>query len=170
MFRGVCLVNLKMEPWYHKTTEEIALRNCLTYRCSFTNLCPAHCDLMNYSTSGFSVLHYLPEFAQIHVHWVGDAIQPSHPLLPPFPPAFNLSQHQGLFQSIGASASVLPMNIQGWLPLGLTGLISLSLRVWLFKRHHALGLQKGYLYSPLQICQFGSRIALGNFLTFFPLW
>ena len=92
---------------------------------------------MDCSTSCFSVLHHLPEFAQTHVHWVGDAIQPSHPLLTPSSPALNLSQHQGFFpvswlfasggQSIGASASasVLPMNFQGWFPLGLTGLISL---------------------------------------------
>ena len=74
-----------------------------------------------------------PEFAQIHVHWVSDVIQPSHPLLPPYHFAFNLSQHQGLFQWVSsshqvakvigasASASVLPMNIQDWFPLGLTG-------------------------------------------------
>ena len=81
------------------------------------------------------VLHLLMEFAQTHVHWVRDAIQPSHLLSSPSLPTFNLSQHQGLFQtfftsggqSIGASTStsVLPMNIQGWFPLGLTGLISL---------------------------------------------
>ena len=72
----------------------------------------------------------------LKLHWVGDAIQPSHPLLSPFPPVFSLSQHQSLFkwitftfasggQSIGASASapILPMNIQDWFPLGLTGLI-----------------------------------------------
>ena len=53
---------------------------------------------MNCSTSVFPVLHYFSEFAQTHVHWVGDAIQPSHPLSSPSPPAFNLSQHQGLFQ------------------------------------------------------------------------
>ena len=94
------------------------------------------CDPMDCSTPGFSVLHHLPEFAQTHVHWFSDAIQPSHPLLIPSP-AFSLSQHQGFFpmswlfasgsQSIGASAStsVLPMNIQRWFPLGLTGLISL---------------------------------------------
>ena len=50
---------------------------------------------MDYSTPGFPVLHYLLEFTQTHVYWVGDAIQPSHPLLPPSP-ALNLSQHQGL--------------------------------------------------------------------------
>ena len=52
---------------------------------------------MDCSTSGFLVLHYLPEFAQTRVHLVNDVIQSSHPLLPPSPPAFNLSQHQGLF-------------------------------------------------------------------------
>ena len=53
---------------------------------------------MDYSTPGFPVLHYLEEFAQTHAHRVGDAIQPSHPLSSPSPPALNLSQHQGLFQ------------------------------------------------------------------------
>ena len=87
---------------------------------------------MDGSTPGFPVPHYLPEFAQIHIHWVSDAIYPSHPLLSPSPFAFNLFQHQGLFQSSGgqsvetsALASVLPMNIQGWFILELTGLISL---------------------------------------------
>ena len=56
------------------------------------------CDLVDYSTPGFPVLGYLPEFAHTHAHWVGDAIQPSHPLSPPSPPALSLSQHQGLFQ------------------------------------------------------------------------
>ena len=55
-------------------------------------------DPMDCSTSGFPVLHYLSQFAQTHVHWVIDAIQPSHPLSPPSPPALNLSQHQGLSQ------------------------------------------------------------------------
>ena len=77
---------------------------------------------MGCSTPGFPVLHHLLELTQTHVHLVNDAIQPSHPLLPPSPPIFNLSQHQGLFQlfvsggqSIGAPAlaPVLPMNIQG---------------------------------------------------------
>ena len=57
---------------------------------------------MDCSTLGFPVLHYLPEFAQTHVHWVGDGIQPSHSLLSPSPPAFNLSQHQGLFQWVSS--------------------------------------------------------------------
>ena len=80
---------------------------------------------------------YLPEFAQTHVHWVGDAIQLEQPLLPPSPPTFKSfpalgSSPMGLFssggQSIGAStsASVLPMNIQYWFPLSLTGLSSLQ--------------------------------------------
>ena len=54
---------------------------------------------MDYSMPGFPVHHQLPKLPQIHVHWVGDAIQPSHPLSSPSPPAFNLSQHQGLFQN-----------------------------------------------------------------------
>ena len=60
----------------------------------------------NCSTPGFPLLHQLPELAQTHVHWVGDAIQPSHPLLSPSPPAFNLSQHQGLFQWVSSSHQV----------------------------------------------------------------
>ena len=57
---------------------------------------------MDCNTPGFPVLHYLLEFAQPRIHWVGDAIQPSHPLLPPSPPAFNLSQHQDRFQWVGS--------------------------------------------------------------------
>ena len=104
--------------------------------CSVTQLCPTLCYFMDCNTPGFPVLHSLPEFAQTHVHWVGDAIQSSHPLLLPSAPALNLSQHQGLLQlnqffssggqSVGASASasVLSMNIQDWFPLGWTGWIS----------------------------------------------
>ena len=57
---------------------------------------------MDCSTPGFPVLHHLLEFAQTHVHWVGDAIQPSHHLLSPSPPALNLSKHQGLFEWVGS--------------------------------------------------------------------
>ena len=65
---------------------------------SVTQSCPNLCNPMDYSTPGFPVHHQLPELAQTHDHGVGDAIQPSHPLSSPSPPAFNLSQHQGLFQ------------------------------------------------------------------------
>ena len=74
--------------------------------CSVTKLCPAFCDPMDCSTPGSSVLHSLLEFAQTHVRWVGDVIQPSHPLSPPSSPALNLSQHQGLFQWVGSSHKV----------------------------------------------------------------
>ena len=106
--------------------------------CSFTKLCPTLCDPTDCSTTGFPALHQVPEFTQTHLHWFGDAVQPSHPLLLPSPPAFNLSQHKGLFQWVGSSdqvakilelqlsASVLPVIIPGWFPLGLTGLISLQ--------------------------------------------
>ena len=73
---------------------------------SVTQSCPALCDPMDYSTPGFPVHHQLPELAQTHVHRVGGAIQPSHPLSSPSPPAFNLSQHQGLFQWISSSHQV----------------------------------------------------------------
>ena len=71
--------------------------------CSVSQLCPTLCDPMDCSTPGLPVHHHLPEFAQTHVHWVGDAIQPSHPLLSPSPLAFNLPQHQGLFQWVSSS-------------------------------------------------------------------
>ena len=61
------------------------------------------CDPMDYSTPGFPVPHQPPEIPQTHVHQLGDAIQPSHPLLPPSPPAFNLYQPQGLSQCVGSS-------------------------------------------------------------------
>ena len=106
---------------------------------SVTQLCPTLCDPMDCRTPGFPVHHQLLlQPAQTHVHKVGDAIEPSHPLLSPSSPTFNLSQHQGLFQWVSsshqvakvlefqASASVLPMNIQDWFPLGWTGLISLQ--------------------------------------------
>ena len=93
---------------------------------------------MDCSTPGLLVYHQLPEFSQTHVHWVSDAIQPSHLLLSLSSTPFNPSQHQDLFpvsqffasggQSIRAiaSESVLPMNIQDWVPLRWTGLISLQ--------------------------------------------
>ena len=65
-------------------------------------LYPTLCKPLDCSTPGFTVLHYLPELAQSHVHWVGDAIQQSRPLSSPFPPGFNLSHLQGLFWWVGS--------------------------------------------------------------------
>ena len=82
------------------------IENILTYRWAFssvTELCPTLCDPINRSTPGLPVHHQLPEFAQTCVHWVGAAIQPSHLLLSPSPPAFNLSQHLGLFKWVSSS-------------------------------------------------------------------
>ena len=94
--------------WFGKKIWSIMINSSLGWfqsayhwRCySVAQLRPTLCDSMDCSTLGSSVLHYLPEFAQSHVHGVSDAIQPSHPLSPPSP-AFNLSQHQGLFQRVG---------------------------------------------------------------------
>ena len=86
---------------------------------------------MDYSTPGFPVHHQLPELAQIHDHWVSDTIQSSHPVvhlsfyLQSFPTSKSFLMSQ-FFTSGSASVSVLPMNIQGWFPLGLTSWISLQ--------------------------------------------
>ena len=101
--------------------------------------CPTLCDPVNHSTPGLPVRYQLPEFTQTHVHLVGDAIQPSHPLSSPSPPAHNPSQDQSLFQWVNSShqvakvlefqpqsASVLPMNMQDCSTLGWTGWISLQ--------------------------------------------
>ena len=97
-----------------------------TYCCSVTKSCPALYNPLNRSTPGFPVLHYLPEFAQTHVHWVGDAIPPFSSSVVPFSclqslPASRSFPISRLFasggQSIGASASILPMNSQWWRPL-----------------------------------------------------
>ena len=69
---------------------------------SVAQSCPTLCNPMDYSTPGLPVHHQLLEFSQTHVHWVDDAIQPSRPLLSPSPPAFNLSQHQGLFKWVSS--------------------------------------------------------------------
>ena len=73
------------------------------------------CDPMNHCKPGLPVPHQLPESTQTHVHWVGDAIQPSHPLLSPSPPAFNLSQYQGVCKWVSFShqvAKVLEFQLQ----------------------------------------------------------
>ena len=73
---------------------------------SVAQSCPTLCDPMNHSTPGLPVHHQLPEFTQTHVHRVRDAIQPSHPLSSPSPPAPNPSQHQSLFQWVNSSHEV----------------------------------------------------------------
>ena len=82
---------------------------------SVTQSCPTLCNPRDCTTPGLPVHHQLWEFTQTHVHWVGDAIQPSHPLSSPSPPAFNLSQHQGLFKWVSSShqvAKVLECQLQ----------------------------------------------------------
>ena len=105
---------------------------------SVGQVCTTLCDPMDCSTPGLPVHHQLPELAQTHVHRVGDAIQPSHPLSSPSPPAFNLSQHQGIFQWVSSShqvGKVFKIHLQhqsfqwifkGLISLGLIGLISLQ--------------------------------------------
>ena len=99
--------------------------------------CPTLCDPMDCSMPGLPGHHQLPEFTQIHVHWVSDAMQPSHPLSSPSPPALNLSQHQGLFKWVSSlhqrakvlsfSFNISPSNEHsGLIPLGWTGWVSLQ--------------------------------------------
>ena len=100
---------------------------------SVTQSCLTLYDPLDCSAPGFPVHHQLPEFTQTHVPWVGDVIQPFHPLFTS-PAALNLSQHQGLFHSVlhwwpkycSFSFNILPMNIQGWFLLGWAGWISLQ--------------------------------------------
>ena len=102
-----------------RTHWEISLHNMLQfYLVQFSSVAqssPTLCNPMNRSTPGLPVHHQLPGFTQTHVHRVGDAIQPSHPLSSPFPPAFNLSQYQGLLQSASSLhqvAKVLELQLQ----------------------------------------------------------
>ena len=130
---------------------------------SVAQSCSTLFDPMEWSKSGLPVHHQLPEFTQTQVHWLGDAIQPSHPLSSPSPPAFNLSQHQGLFKWVSSShlvakvlefqlqffkvsASVLPMNTQDWSPWGWTGWISLQSK-GLLKVFSDTTVQKHQLFS-----------------------
>ena len=143
--------------------------------CSVCKLCLTLCNPMNCTTPGFPVLHCLLELAQTHVHWIGDAIQPSHPLSLSSPPALNLSQHRSfpmswLFtaggQSIGASASVLPMNSQNCFLLGMTGLISKRYNFFFTKSH--IDTPESLLHLPP--LYFSGTYKLYNFLFFFLFW
>ena len=116
---------------------------------SVTQLSLTLCDPANCSTPGFPVYHQLPELTQTHVHHVSDAILPSHPLSSPSPSTFNHSfPASGSFQMspfftsgirVSVSASVLPMNIQDWFPLGWTGWIFLQSKGLssLLQHHHS---------------------------------
>ena len=133
---------------------------------SVAQLCLTLCDHMNCSTPGLPVHHQLPELTQTHVHWVGDAIQPSQSSVVPFSSCLQSFPESESFsmsrffasggQSIGvsASASVLPMNIQDWFPLVWTGLISLLSK----------GLSRVFSNTIIQKHQFFSAQAFFFFL------
>ena len=141
----------KKKPQWDGQSVSSVNQSCLTLwdpmACSMPSF-PVHCQLW--------------EFTQTQVHWVGDAIKPSHPLPSPSPPTFKFSQHQGLFkrqlftsggQTIGisASTSVLAMNIQDWFPLGWTGWMSLQCK----------GLSRVFSNTTVQKHQFfGTQLSL----------
>ena len=94
-----CWRRLLRVPWTTRRSNQSILKEISSVQfSSVAQSCPTLGDPMNCSTSGLPVNHQLPELAQTHVHRIGDAIQPSHPLLFPSPPTFDLSQHQGLFK------------------------------------------------------------------------
>ena len=113
----VCLSSILVDIKQLRSKQSVYVHMCIDYVqfSSVTQSCLTLCDPMNRSTPGLPVHHQLPESTQTHVHWVGDAIQPSYPLLSPSLPAFNLSQHQGLFQWVSSShkvAKVLEFQLQ----------------------------------------------------------
>ena len=85
---------------------DLTLVDFLRHCCSSTKSCPTLCNPMDCSMPDLPVHHQFPEFTLTHVHWVGDDTRPSHPLLSPSPPAFKLSQHQGLFKWVSSSYQV----------------------------------------------------------------
>ena len=100
LYSSVCLCWLSI--LYVQFSLQRVRHNWATFTFTFrfssvVQLCLTLCDPMDWSTTGFLVHHQLPELAQAHVYWVSNAIQPSHPLSPPYPPALNLSQHQSIF-------------------------------------------------------------------------
>ena len=135
---------------------------------SVAQSCPALCDPMNRSTPGLPVHHHLPEFTQTHVYWVNDAIQPSHPLSSPSPPAPDPSQHQSLFQWVNSSwggqstgvsalASFPPKKSQGWSPSEWTGWISLQYK-GLSRVFSNTTVQKHQFFRPQPSSQSNSHI------------
>ena len=112
-------LEILLEVMWQPGWEESLGENCSAGKSSLTLCGPVNCSM-----PGFPVLHCIRESAQTLVHWVGDAIQPSHPLLL-LPSIF---PNIRVFSNESALASALPVSIQGWFPLGLTGLISLQSR------------------------------------------
>ena len=129
--------------------------------CSVAQLCPALCDPMDCSTSGFPVFHHLPEFAQIHVHWVDHAIHlivcHSFLFLPSIFPSISVFSNESALHVRWPNywrfsfTSVLPMNIQDWFPLRLTGWISMQSK----------GLSRVFSNTTVQKHQFfGTQLSL----------
>ena len=125
-------LNSEVIPWHVKNTwakrsrqyteSKILWTHLITSVSSVAQSCPTLCDPMNRSTPGLPVHHQLLEFTQTHVHWVSDAIQPSHPLSAPSPPEFNLSHYQSfqmsqLFASGGQSIGVPALLEASLLPI-----------------------------------------------------
>ena len=109
----ICCVSLLSTNYLKKKCKKTVLftklPKAMKYFSQFSSIsqsCLTLCNPMDCSTPGLPVHHQLLELTQTHVHWVGDAIQPSHPLSSPSPPAFNLSQHQGLFKWVSSSHQV----------------------------------------------------------------
>ena len=82
------------------------------YCCSVDPLCPTFCNSMDYSKPGLPIPHHIPEFSQVHVHFTGDAVQPSHPLMPFSPSALDLSQHLEVLQQVSLLSAFWSSNDQ----------------------------------------------------------
>ena len=171
---------LKLSPWRFKVhslttlAQDVTLSDILQFCCSAAKSRLTLGNIMDCSMPGSSVLYCLLKFGQIHVHQVGDAICTFHSLPSPSPFAFNLSQHQGNESALIWRADndsglrircpkywrftlVLPMNIQSWFPLGLTGVISLLSKRFsrvsfstTIQKHQFIGFQS--LWLNLHIC------------------
>ena len=111
---GLLPLTLNSVTWL--TKQQALFSQRLAYNCcSVAQSCPTLCDPMDCSTPGFPVHYHLLELAHTYIHWVGDAIQPSHPMSSPSPPAFKCSQYQGVFQwvnSLHQVAKVLELQFQ----------------------------------------------------------
>ena len=141
---------------------------------SVAQLCPTLCNPMNRSTPGLPVHHQLLESTQAHVHWVGDAIQPSHPLSSTSPPSLKLSQHQGSFQmsqlftsggqriAVSASTSVLPMSTLRILPVNKSYQSTLT-------NEHSLEDTKEPLFKPWAPCFQDINFYMAK-VTYFSCW